>query len=135
MRTISLLLVGAAVTSCAAGPQEPTRSAQSARQYEQLLAGKVAGPPVSCLPSYNANDMVVIDERTVAFKRGSNRVYVNHMQGGCSNLGGGYALVTKGFSGTGLCRGDVAQVVDIRNRITVGSCAFGDFVPYSRPGT
>jgi hypothetical protein len=133
MRSISLLLAGATLVSCAAGPQEPTRSAQSVRQYEQLLAGKVAGPPVSCLPSYNANDMVVIDERTVAFKRGSNQVYVNHMQGGCSNLGGGYALVTKTFGGSGLCRGDVAQVVDIRNRMTVGSCAFGEFIPYTRP--
>jgi hypothetical protein len=133
MRTISFLLVGAALTSCAATPEPPTRSAQSARQYDQLLAGKVAQAPVNCLPSYNANDMVVIDESTVAFKQGSSRVYVNHMQGGCTNLGGGYALLTKGFSGTGLCRGDVAQVVDIRNHMTVGSCAFGEFIPYVRP--
>ena len=135
MRGISLLLVGVLVASCtAAAQQQPLRTAKAQRQYEQLLAGKVAGPPMSCIPYYNSNDMVVIDEQTVAFKVGTGRVYVNHMQGGCSNLGGSYALVTRGVGSSGLCRGDIAQVVDVMNRMTVGSCVFGDFIPYTRAG-
>src|SRR5215213_4961734 len=134
MRGISLLLVAAAIIGCTTtSAQEPIRTAAKQRQFDQLLAGKVAGPPVSCLPTFRQDDMVVIDDRTIAFRQGSSRTYVNHMQGGCSNLGGGYALVTRTFGGGQLCRGDIAQVVDLTNRITVGSCVFGDFVPYTRP--
>jgi hypothetical protein len=81
--------------------------------------------------------MVVIDENTVAFKIGSGRVYVAHMQGPCNNLGGNgsYALLTRPVGGLGLCRGDIAQVIDTSARITVGNCSFGDFIPYVRSGT
>jgi len=135
MRSISLLVIGGALVACTttAAQQQPMRSAQSQQQYDQLLAGKVAGAPLSCLPGFRSQDMVVIDERTVAFRDGSSRVYVNHMQGGCSNLGGPYALVTRTFGGGQLCRGDIGQVVDLTNHFTVGSCVFGDFVPYVRP--
>ena len=135
MRSIALLLIGAAIVGCATtAAQQPIRTAKAQQRYDQLLAGKVAGPPVSCLPTYHQDDMVVIDEQTVAFRQGSNRVYVNHMQGGCSNLGGSYALVTKQFGSAQLCRGDIGQVVDLTNHFTVGSCVFGDFVPYAKPG-
>ena len=134
MRTISLLLIGSGLVACATtAAEEPTRSAKAQKEYEQLVAGKVAGAPVSCLASYNQNDMVVIDERTVAFRQGRSRVYVNHMQGSCTNLGGPYALVTKTFGTAQLCRGDIGQVVDLTSHFTVGSCVFGDFVPYSKP--
>jgi len=133
MRGIALLLVGATLASCMGAPQ-PGRSAKAESRFQQLLAGKVAGPAVSCLPSYRANDMVVIDDQTVAFREGSRRVWVTNLQHSCSNLGSGhYALVTKRFGGSGLCRGDIGQVADLTNGITVGSCVFGDFVPYVKP--
>jgi len=133
MRGISLLLIGAFVVGCTTTSAQPMRSAAKQQEYEKLLTGKVAGPPQSCLSSYHNNDMVVIDESTIAFRQGSSLVYINHMQGGCSNLGGNYALVTKQFGSAQLCRGDIAQVVDLTNHFTVGSCVFGDFIPYTRP--
>lgn len=130
MRGIALLLIGATLASCAAAPQ-PGRSARAESRFQELLAGKVAGPAVSCLPSYRDSDMVVIDDQTVAFRDSSRRVWVSRLQNSCSNLGSGhYALVTKRFGGTGLCRGDIGQVADLTNGITVGSCVFGDFTPY-----
>jgi len=133
MRGIALLLTGAALASCAVAPQ-PGRSAKAESHFQKLIAGKVAGKPLSCLPSYRSNDMVVIDDQTVAFREGSRRVWVTNLQNSCSNLGSGhYALVTKRFGGSGLCRGDIGQVADLTNGITVGSCVFGDFVPYVKP--
>ena len=135
MRRISLLLISGGLMACATtAAVQPARSAKAQKQYDQLLAGKVAGKPASCLPTFNQNDMVVIDEQTIAFRQGRNRVYVNHMQGGCTNLGGSNALVTRQFGTSQLCRGDIAQVVDLQNHFTVGSCVFGDFVPYAKPG-
>ena len=133
MRGIALLLIGATLASCAVAPQ-PGRSARAENRFQQLLAGKVAGPAVSCLPSYRATDMVVIDDQTIAFRDGSRRVWVANLSHSCSNLGSGhYALVTKTFGGTGLCRGDIGQVADLTNGFTVGSCVFGDFTPYEKP--
>lgn len=136
MRGLSVLLVGAMLAGCAATAEQPMRSAQKQQEYQRLIAGKVAGPPISCLPTYNANDMIVIDEQTVAFRQGGNHVYIAHMpHGGCSNLGRPpYAMLTRQFGTAQLCRGDIARVIDTTNGITVGSCVFGDFTPYSKAG-
>jgi hypothetical protein len=133
MRSISLLLIGAAIAGCSTAPPPPAmRTAEGQQQFERLLAGKVAGPPVSCLPSTRNDDMRVIDEDTVVFRQSGNRVYVGHMAGGCNMLGhGGYALVTRQFGTSSLCHGDIATVVDTHTGFTVGSCVIGDFVPYS----
>ena len=134
MRMISVLIAGAVLASCSTAPPAPTRTAAKDHEFQQLLSGKVAGAPISCLPHYRSGDMRVIDDETIAFKDGA-RVYVAHMQGGCTNLGrGSYALVTRQYGSADLCRGDIAQVVDVLNGFTVGSCVFGDFVPYVRPG-
>jgi hypothetical protein len=107
---------------------------QAQTKYQQLLAGKVAGAPISCIPTRRANDMVVIDDNTIAFKDGA-RVYVNHPQGGCSQLSQGHtALVTREYAQPGPCSGDVAQVVDTFSHMTVGSCTLGDFTPYVAQG-
>jgi hypothetical protein len=136
MRAISVLLAGAVLASCTTGPpQPPMRTAEKQAEYQQLLLGKVPLAPTSCLPHYRSGDMRVIDEETIAFRDGTNRTYIAHMQGGCTGLGSGhYALVTHQFGTADLCRGDIAQVVDTLNRFTIGSCVFGDFVPYVRPG-
>ena len=135
MRVISVIGGGAILASCSAGPMPaPMRTADKEREYQMALQGKVAQKPISCLPSYRSGDMRTIDDSTILFRDGSSRVYVNNMQGGCTALGAGhYALVTRSFGGSGLCRGDIAQVVDTLNGIQIGSCVFGDFTPYVRP--
>jgi hypothetical protein len=138
VRRLSLLLfAAAAAASCNTVPPSPSPAQIAASQshLQELTAGKVAQAPISCLPHHRANDMVVVDENTVAFKDGA-RVYIAHMNGPCSNLGGpGYALLTRTTGTADLCRGDIAQVVDTSAHITVGSCVFGDFTPYTRPGS
>jgi len=77
MRGFSLLLLGATLASCTTAPPPPAaamRSPSGQRAYTSLLAGKVPGRPISCLPSYNANDMSVIDGRTIAFRVGTRTV-------------------------------------------------------------
>jgi len=133
MRSISLLLIGAALAGCSTTAEPPAmRSAQNQEQFQRLLAGKVAGPPISCLPTYRADDMRVIDDSTVIFRQSANRVVLGHFAGGCNMLGQpGYALVTKQIGTSGLCHGDIATVVDTHSGFTVGSCVIGDFVPYT----
>jgi len=135
MRVMSLLLAGGLLASCTTAPQPTARAADKQAEFAQLLAGKVAQRPIACLPHYQSNDMRVIDEDTIAFRDGARRTFVTHMNGGCSNLGNtSYALVTKLYGTASLCSGDIARVVDTLNGMTVGSCSFGEFTPYVRPG-
>jgi hypothetical protein len=134
MRVIPIMMAGAVLASCTTAPYPaPTRTADKQREYQQLLEGKVAQAAVSCLPHYRNGDMRVIDDETIAFRDGTYRTYVTHMQGACNGIGY-YTLVTRLYGSSDLCRGDIAQVVDTINRTPVGSCVFGDFIPYVRPG-
>lgn len=140
MRSIPLLIAGTAaacaVAACTMAPgAEPMgmRTADSQHQLDLMLAGRVPQRPVSCLPSTTlaGNDMRVIDSNTLAFRYGSE-VYVAHTTG-CTNLSpnGMYALLTRNFGGaTGLCHGDVAQVVEPGSGLPVGSCLITDITPF-----
>jgi hypothetical protein len=133
MRSISLLIAATILTSCTTAPPPPAPSARAQLQYQRLIAGKVPQAPITCLPSYNANDMTIIDGRTIAFRLGSATTYIMHLTPGCEMIGGGtYALLSRQIGGTGLCRGDIQQVIDTMNHITVGSCTIADIVPYVR---
>lgn len=133
MRSMSLLLLAAALGACSTTPQ-PGRTADAEAHLHKLLDGRVASAPKTCLPHYRADNMVVIDDNTILFRDGRT-VYRNDFQGGtCSRLGSGfYALLTRTSGGTGLCRGDIAEVVDTSSGMQVGSCVLGDFVPYTLP--
>lgn len=131
MRGIPILIAGAAFVTCTASAEQPM-SAKAQAKYDQLVAGRVAGPPLTCLPTLRANDMLIIDDNTIAFKNGS-RVYINHPEGGCPQLSQGHtAIITSQYGQTGPCRGDVLQVEDTLSHIGVGSCVYGDFTPYMR---
>ena len=136
MRHLILSAVALATLSACTGTADNfQRSPKAQQELDRYLQGKVAGEAQTCLPNFRANDMVVIDERTILFREG-NRVWRNDIRGGCTGLGRpGTALVTRQFGGTGLCRGEIAQIVDTSTGSFVGSCSLGDFVPFTTPRT
>ena len=133
MRSMSLLTLTVALGACSTTPQQMGRTAEADAHLQKLIAGKVPGEGLACLPHYRAKNMVVIDDNTIVFEDGRT-VYRNDFRGSqCSRLGSGfYALVTR-TSGSGLCNGDIARVVDTSSGMHVGSCVLGDFVPYTTP--
>ena len=137
MRSISLLIAGTILASCTTAPPPPSagmRTASGQRAYETVIADKVAGQPMNCLPTYHQNDMSVIDGQSVAFRSGTRTAYLVRFTPGCELLDAGhYALLSRQFGGAQLCRGDIQQVVDIMNRMTVGSCTVAEIIPYSKP--
>jgi hypothetical protein len=131
----ALLLTAVSLAGCASYAGQPyQRTARNEADLRHELAGKVPGRPVDCLQTPHSNNMQVIDDRTILFHDGST-VYVQSPAGGCSPLGSsGYTLVTQSYGGMGLCRGDIARVVDLTGGgFTVGSCSLGEFVPYEKP--
>lgn len=136
MRAVVLILGAAALASCTTAPEPYQRNPKAEQALATLLAGKVAGSTMSCLQTYNTTDMQIIDGRTVAYKLGGRTVYLMHLSPGCEMLSpnGGYALLTRQFGGMGMCRGDIARVIDTTSRTTVGSCGVEGIVPYTTPG-
>jgi len=147
-----LAIVALALSGIAAHAQEPPQGADdppvrvgrmsyvngdvsfSPAGNEEWVHARVNRPIVTGDQLWSDNNgraEVTIDNSTVAFKNGST-VYVNHLIGECSGLKSGwYTLVTRS-SGPGMCRGDIADVADVRTGMVVGSCAIGDFTPYTR---
>ena len=136
MRFLPLLLIAPAIASCSTAPpvQSADQMARTEARLAELTAGRVAGAPVACLSRNQSDDMTVIPGGAVALRDNARRLYINHMQGSCPNLRDTNALVTKPVGTTQLCRGDIAQLIDTTSRVFVGSCVFGDFVPYTRAG-
>lgn len=135
MRCTSLLIAGGVLASCSVAPPSaplpPTP--EGMHQYDLLLAGKVAQRPVSCLPSYNNNEMVRLDGRTIGFRAGAGTSYIVHLSQGCEALTSPTAtIVSHQVGGSGMCRNDIERVVD-SSGFPVGSCTIEQIVPYLRP--
>jgi hypothetical protein len=133
MRTLILLVAGAALVSCTTAP--PMTDATSQQRVAALLAGKVAGPPVDCIPHYQTNATAVITPNAIAFDVSRSQVYVTSTVGsGCEGLSNPMYTLTSTSNGPGgLCRGDIVKVIDPQTRMMVGSCSLAAFVPYTRP--
>ena len=63
MRLFMLATAAAALCACATASEPAQRSAKAQAEYDRLLAGKVPGKVEKCLPTYQSNDMTVIEER------------------------------------------------------------------------
>jgi hypothetical protein len=134
--TAALPALGIALltVSCASAPERITHSPKAQKELADALAGRTAGQPVQCLPSYRAaSNMQVIDDWTILFRDGRT-VYLQTPRGGCPGVSSfGNTLVTRLQGNSQLCNGDINHVVDVQSRIGGGSCVFGPFVPYTKP--
>lgn len=128
---LAALCTAALATSSTAvghGSERPAASAKLAK----ALAGRTAGPAVRCVPNFRNSDMKVIDDQTILFGQGKT-VYLQKPAGGCPSMRlGGYSLVSRQFGSNRACQGDINEVVDVRSGVTVGSCVFAPFVPYTK---
>lgn len=127
------LAAACAISSCSTTPTEQTRSPKAQEELDHALAGRVAGPPVNCIPSYRSTDMQIIDDWTILFKDGRT-IYVQNPRGGCPGIGNqSRVLVTRPVGTSQLCSGDINHLVDFHSRIGGGACVFSPFVPYTKP--
>lgn len=94
---------------------------------DRALAGKVEGAPKNCLTRFEAERMQVRDGLAL-FRVNRNLVYVNDLNR-CDILREDDILQTNQF-GSGLCRGDIAQIIDRAGHFGRGACSFSEFVPY-----
>lgn len=98
---------------------------------QRTLAGKVAGPARDCLQPFQR------DQETKTFKSGDilyrgrgTTWYLNHPPG-CPEFRSQMAIISD--TPSQLCRGDIIRLVEPVSGTFYGSCALGDFTPYTDP--
>lgn len=133
IKTSAFLALGAVVAACSTAQAPAGRSPAAQKELDEALAGRVAGAPVDCLPSYRTSDMRIIDDWTILFKDGGT-IYLQTPKGGCPGLASHHnILVTRLRGTTQICRGDINHLVDPVSGIGGGACVFSEFVPYTKP--
>jgi hypothetical protein len=113
----------------AAPAQKPAKPDRDRIAYEKLLAGKTPGPAQNCIDTRWTRPQLTAYQGKLLYRVSKKLVYVTDTGGGCEAVTRGDTIVTRQFQ-TQLCRGDIAQTVNLPARIPSGSCAMGDFVPY-----
>ncbi len=120
-----------ALGACATGPAPQARlDPREAKELASALEGKVPGTPVSCVTTLAGSNLRAVGDHTLVYRVNRNLTYRNDLLGACNGLRFGDTLVLR-VHGSQYCRGDIAQVVNLPSGTTSGSCALGDFIPYT----
>lgn len=106
-------------------------SAEEASELRMAIGNRAPGRPVSCVSQRELRGNRSVGEGAIIFETIGNDIYVNRPAAGCPEIRLGRTLVTR-TTGSQLCRGDIADVVDLVSNTSFGGCALGDFIPYRR---
>ena len=130
-KTMSALLLAMLVATASAKSEEtPKLDAGEARDLAKALDGKVAGKPVSCVSTFRGENLRAVGDHVLIYRVSKKLTYRNDLQGACHGLRFGDTLVLRVW-GDQYCRGDIAHVVHLPTGSLSGTCALGDFVPYT----
>ncbi|WP_375271882.1 hypothetical protein [Sphingomonas sp.] len=131
MRTFLYSLTAAAIALAATSSTAAPRPDANA-ELRQLLAGRVAGKPIDCLPLTTITGNTIVTGRAIVYRVGA-RLYVNEPRGdGARWLHRDDVLVTRTV-GSNLCRLDIVRLLDRTSRIPGPFVSLGQFVPYTKP--
>jgi len=119
----TLVLVGA---GSVAAKEKPTGEEQLA----QLLEGRVAGAPQTCISISRSNNLQVIDRTALVYKD-RDTLWVNHATFP-DNLSRDDVLVINRLSGMQLCRLDQVTMNDLNSGFFSGVVFLQNFVPYRK---
>lgn len=132
--TLVIAALAAMGASCAPNPEAQRKAAlETQQELAKALAGRTAGKPQNCIPSYRSTQLEIIDDQTLLYRDGKT-IYLQKPLSACNGLkNGSFTLVTKQYGINQYCRGDINEMVDLRTGMRGGACVFGDFVPYTKP--
>jgi len=116
--------VAFALGACA-GPVAPPGDASAS-----VTAGRLAGPPQSCVLSQPNDALRAIDSATLAYGSGST-IYINRLGGSCPGLRELSTIIVE-VHGDRYCRGDRIRANELGSIIPGPPCNLGEWIPYRR---
>ena len=122
-----MLLAGPAI-----GGEPIELSDKQQAKLDKQLEGRTAGAARTCINRNDQRHMTVISDDILVFssRRNAKTVYINKPAGGCPGADRNILAYTR--SSSSLCRGEIIQLVHNAHGGSMGSCAFGDFIPYTK---
>ena len=128
MRTIALAL--AAGAALLAGPAlQAKERLRGEQELAELLEGREAGQPVSCIPLGRSQEARIIDKTAIVYDSGRT-IYVNRPRHP-ESLDDDDIMVTR-LHTSQLCRLDTVRLHDRSGFYFTGFVGLEDFVPYRR---
>jgi hypothetical protein len=132
MPRLSSLATAAAAITLVASPASAERKSGEEKLAE-MIDGRVAGQPQSCINTFNSRPLTVIDDTAIVYRSGDT-VYVNRTRAPQTLDNDDVLVIRKFGSGSRLCRLDQVSTRDRFNGFYTGNIFLTDFVPYRRVG-
>jgi len=121
--------LAAALAFAPAAIAAPERTGE--QQLAEMLEGRVAGKPQSCISTFNGDYLQIVDKTAVVYDSGKT-IWVSRPNQP-DRLDEDDILVVE-RSGGQLCKLDRITTVDRLNRTLTGIVFLNDFVPYTKAG-
>lgn len=129
MKTFAMILAGAALAVTGASVSAETLAEKGEKRLAEMLEGRTAGTPVSCISTPRSNRLDVIENVGVVYDAGDT-IYVSR-PADPKSLGRSDVLVIERF-GSQLCKQDVIRTIDRYAGFVTGVVMLSDFVPYKK---
>lgn len=129
MKKLILALAGVSMALSGTVAQAETRAEKGQQQLAEMLEGRTAGKPVTCISTPIDNRLQIINQTAVVYNSGKT-IYVARPDR-AEDLDDRDIFVFKRF-GSQLCRQDVIRTVDRSSGFPTGFVFLGDFVPYTK---
>ena len=124
----------AAMTAMLAAPAvhaEDREMTKGEQRLAEMLEGRVAGEPRSCISTLPSRSLTVIDETAIVYESGDT-IWVNYTRNPESLDEHDYLVIKKFGASRQLCRQDNVTTRDSGSNFFSGVIMLEDFVPYRR---
>lgn len=133
MTRLPSLAIAAVACALVAVPASAERKSGEEKLAE-MIDGRVAGEPQSCINTFNSRPLTVIDDTAIVYRSGDT-VYVNRTRAPKTLDDDDVLVIRKFGTGSRLCRLDQITTRDRLSGFYSGNVFLTDFVPYRRVGT
>lgn len=127
---VPVLILGT-IGAATAATSAQNRPNPAMAKIERSLNGLTPGAPLTCIRRDNINQIQTA-EGVILYIGGKHRMYRNAVSGHCSGLKRGDVVVSGSTDARSYCRGDLVQTRAPTGGAYTGSCALGDFIPYTK---
>lgn len=125
------LLILATGAGAAAASGEQRRPDPAMARVERSLTGLKAGAPRNCVRRDEITEIQTAQD-VILYIGGRDRLYRNAVTGHCAGLKRGDMVVSLNADAREYCRGDIIQTRERTGGGFTGSCALGQFTPYTK---
>ena len=130
-RVVLSAIAAAGASALVASPAVAKDRKSGEEELAELLEGRVAGEPESCIRTIGSNGLRVIDRTALVYERGDT-VWVNRTRNPKSLDDDDYLVIKKFGTTSQLCRLDNVTTRDRGGNYFSGVIFLEDFVPYRK---